>query len=173
MKKSVMVILALMLCTSSVFAYQTSWTGVYDPADFKIGGIYGQDISLSGFNQATDVVSSAYFTFVLYDDGDSSSERGEVRFSTYNLDDTSFNIVSDGVRRNYVANAPSTVYWGLLDDGSTNFDLFATIGDFMFDKVTLTAEGDRAGAAPVPEPATLLLLGAGLIGLAGYGRKKI
>ena len=44
-------------------------------------------------------------------------------------------------------------------------------GTTVFSNSLAITGGD--GMAPVPEPATMLLFGSGLVGLAGYGRKKI
>jgi hypothetical protein len=54
-------------------------------------------------------------------------------------------------------------------DGTIGLNLTAAEGDFYFLKGYVIA-GDHY---PVPEPASMLLLGCGLLGLAGIGRKKI
>jgi len=70
----------------------------------------------------------------------------------------------------------ATVFAGLSFDGgfdkiefgSTSGSLGFDIDDFRFE-----LSDDRVpGPKPIPEPTTILLLGAGLLGLAGFGRKK-
>ena len=58
--------------------------------------------------------------------------------------------------------------------GELDVSVNSWVGDFFFDQSVFVAHGDNGmGSAPVPEPATIILFGSGLLGVATVGRKKM
>jgi hypothetical protein len=107
----------------------------------------------------TDYRVSFYLGAPLFDNAVAVSVAGEYQ-------------VFSAIGGNY-ANIP----WVLetLDFAGTGGDvtlLFASLGGGFWGPV-LDGVSVDALAAPVPEPSTMILLGFGLVGLAGFSRKKI
>ena len=124
------------------------------------------DITDAGFNPDTQDITSASISLNFSDDSCdwfemAALELGENLFVwEVNTGDVSVTLSS---------------LMTLNNTGTIDATLTAVGGDFYFNSATLTADGTEpgSGSAPVPEPSTTILMGLGLLGLVGYGRKKL
>lgn len=181
MKKLVLGFLFAVVLTSNADAASMTWTDIIDwNKDIRLkdaacwneltdGFGYYHDLSDNGFDPSIDTIVSYRLKIRIYDDFDRARESAGIIQPGIPL------LEGDAVTAYQFSWDFADIGWtvaGLLDinhDGTLNIWIEPLQGDFYLDYSILTATGQ---ASPVPEPATLIILGIGLMGGAFAIRKK-
>lgn len=118
----------------------------------------------AGWGTPGQLFDDGIITLVVEDDGNDSADKATFTFEAgTGLTETNINAAAWSGFFEVDSSA--------FADGLITATLTATTGDFYFRSAELTAESNSTEATPVPEPSSVVLLGAGL-GAMAFWRKK-
>lgn len=152
MKKILLVTALLILCFSGVSNANLLYQ---DTKDYYIGGWFGPSQKTWDFNTGSVGSAQLSISFFALDVDCWFPEFAEVKFDRQTII-SKFEVDTGTITYNFDSD---------LSPGAHLLQIFAKGGDFFVTDV-------KVNGTPVPEPATMILLGVGLIALAGYGRKQ-
>ena len=177
-------LIAGVLLAAPVMAHAYTWTDVYDagPAGLFAPQYISQnssatwtfditDASSGGFQAGMDHINSfAISLFVSDDQLFDGAEMASLAIDGANVGGSKAVPLFGSLTYKNSA----TINWlaSLNVDGLLSLSLTSTLGDFYFYGATLDANGDKGRSTSVPEPSSIALLAAGLLGIAAMRRKS-
>jgi hypothetical protein len=128
--------------------------------------VYTHNIADSGFVPGVSQVNSYSLSFNLYDDKD---KRGEREIALFSQPGELFSDIFFNLSGNEGGGWSFAGIWQLEHTGRLTVAISSLLGDFYLGSSTLTVKGSHS----VPEPGTLALFGASLLGFGLIRRKRI